>query len=79
MMTFQIGVVTSDGHVTKVRALLDCVSSTSFVTEHLARRLQLPRQRQRVRVAGIGGPEHLLPSRSVGDSHCRKSKIVENW
>ena len=48
MMTCQIGVVTSDGHVTKARALLDCTSSTSFVTEHLARRLQLPRQRQRV-------------------------------
>ena len=65
MMTCQIGVVTSDGHVTKARALLDCASSTSFVTEHLARRLQLPRQRQRVQVAGIGGPEHSLSSRSV--------------
>ena len=65
MMTCQIGVVTSDGRVTKARALLDCASSTSFVTESLARRLQLPRQRQRVRVAGIGGPEHSLSSRSV--------------
>ena len=64
-MTCQIGVVTSDGHVTKARALLDCALSTSFVTEHLARRLQLPRQRQRVRVAGIGGPEYSLSSRSV--------------
>ena len=57
--------VTSDGHVTKARALFYCASSTSFVTESLARRLQLPRQRQRVRVAGIGGPEHSLSSRSV--------------
>ena len=79
MITCQIGVVTSDGHVTKARALLDCGSSTSFVTEHLARRLQLPRQRQRVRVAGISCPEHSLSSRSVVTlMHCRESKITES-
>ena len=65
MMTCQIAVMTSDGHVTRARALLDCASSTSFVTERLAQRLQLPRQRQRIRVAGIGGSEHTLSSRSV--------------
>ena len=61
MTTCQIGVVTSDGHVTKARALLDCASST----ESLARSLQLPRQHRRVRVAGIGGPEHSLSLHSV--------------
>ena len=65
MMTCQIAVMTSDGHVTRARALLDCASSTSFVTERFARRLQLPRQRQRIRVAGIGGSEHTLSSCSV--------------
>ena len=65
MMACQIGVVTSDSHVMKAWALLDCASSTSFVIKHLARWLQLPRQCQRVRVAGMGGPEHSLSSRSV--------------
>ena len=36
MMTWQIAVMTSDGWVSKARALLDCTSSTSFVTERLA-------------------------------------------
>ena len=63
MMTCQITVVMSDGRVTKARALLDCTLSTSFVTERLARRLQLPRQFQRVQVAGIGGAKHKLSSR----------------
>ena len=57
--------MTSDGHMTKARALLDCASSTSFVTERLAQRLQLHRRRQRTQVAGIGGTEHALSSRSV--------------
>ena len=65
MMTCQIGVMMSDSHVTRARALLDCASSTLFVTKSLARRLQLPRQHQRVRVAGIAGPEHTLSSRLV--------------
>ena len=65
MMTCHIAVVTSDGHVTRARALLDYASSTSFVTECLAQRLQLPHQRQRVQVAGMGGPEHTLSLRSV--------------
>ena len=65
MMTCQIVVMTSDGRVMKARVLLDCVSSTSFVTEHLAWRLQLPHQRQHVQVAGIGGAKYKLSSRSV--------------
>ena len=65
MMTCQIMVMTSDGRVTKARALLDCASSTSFVTERLAQRLQLPRQSQCIQVAGIGGAKHKMSSRSV--------------
>ena len=62
IMTCQIAVVTSEGRVAKARELLICALSTSFVTEHLARRLQFPRQCQCVRVADIAGPEHLLSS-----------------
>ena len=65
LMTCQVAVILSDGHMTKARALLDCASSTSFVTEHLAQRLQLPRRGQLTQVAGIGGTERALSSHSV--------------
>ena len=65
LMMCQVAVETPEGHLTRVRALLDCASSTSFVTERLAQRLQLPRRGQRVQVAGFGGDEHTLSSRSV--------------
>ena len=42
LMTCQIAVVSPDGHITKARSLLDWASSTSFVTERTAQRLQLP-------------------------------------
>ena len=35
MMMCQIGMMTSDGHVTRARALHDCALSTSFVTESM--------------------------------------------
>ena len=65
LMTCQVVVEALDGHITRARALRDCASSTSFVTERLAQQLQLPRRRQRVQVAGIGGDEHTLSSRSI--------------
>ena len=67
LMTCQVAIITSDGEMTKARALLDCASSTSFVTERLAQQLQLPRRRQRTQVAGIGGNEQTLSSCSVVD------------
>ena len=44
LMMCQVMIMTSDGHKSQARALLDSVSSTSFVTEHLAQRLRLPQQ-----------------------------------
>ena len=41
LMTLQVVVVAPDGHVTRAKALLDCASATSFVTEHTAQWLQL--------------------------------------
>ena len=65
MMTCQIVVMMSDGHMTRERALLDCASSTLFIMEHWAQQLQLSCQSQRLRVAGIGGPVHKLSLCSV--------------
>ena len=77
MMTCQISMMTSDGRVIKARVLLDCTSSTSFVTERLARRLQLPRRRQRVQVAGIGGVKHKLSTCSVVSLTVANKKSVD--
>ena len=43
-------------------SVVDCAWFTSFVTEHLERRRQLPCKCQNVRFADIGGPEHSLSS-----------------
>ena len=65
LMMCQVAVMTSDGCITKARALLDCASSASFITERLVQRLRLPHQHQHIQVAGIGGQENGLFSRSV--------------
>ena len=41
-MTCQLRGVTSNGHVTKARVLLDSTSSTSLIMERLAQHLRLP-------------------------------------
>ena len=75
MMTCQIKVVSmlmttcqmkvmSNGHATRARVLLDCVSSTSFVAEALKWRLQLPCQPQSVWVARNGSPEHMMTDKN---------------
>ena len=65
MINCQITLLTSDGWVTRARALLDCTPSTLFVTERLEQRIQLPSQGQHVWVACNGGFEHTLSSCSV--------------
>ena len=47
--------MTPEGTAVQASALLDLSSSMSFVMEHLARQLQLPRKNGRMQVAGIGG------------------------
>ena len=46
LMTCQIAVVAADGSMVKARALIDCASSTSLVTECLVERMQLPPRHQ---------------------------------
>ena len=54
-MTCRVGIRTFHGNTVQTRALLDPVSSTSFITECLARQLHLSRKQQFVKVDGIGG------------------------
>ena len=61
LMTCQVSVLAPNGLSIKARALLDSGSSTSFVTEHLARSLQLRRTKQFNQISGITG---FLPSHS---------------
>ena len=58
LMTCQIMVVSADGSSRKARALLDSGSSASFVSDRLARSLNLPRSRQSTRLFGIAGLHH---------------------
>ena len=55
LMTCLVQVTTADCRTTQARALLDSASSTSFMSEHLAQLLRLPRTRKTAHIAGIGG------------------------
>ena len=54
-MTCHVGIRTSHGNTIQAHALLDPASSTSFITERLAKQLQLSRKQQFVEMDGIGG------------------------
>ena len=49
----------------KVRALLDSASSASFISERLTHLLEFPRTRQNVRISGVAGLSHGVPSHSI--------------
>ncbi len=51
--------------VITARALLDSASSASFVTERLARALNLPRSRQKTHISGVTGITTTSPLQSV--------------
>lgn len=58
LMTCQVGIIAPNGLSTKARALLDSGSSASFVSDRLARSLNLPRSRRSTRIFGIAGLRH---------------------
>ncbi len=64
LMTCQVMLVSPNGSSMKARALLDSASSTSFVSERLARSLHLPHSQHSARISGIAGP-HGSPSHYV--------------
>ena len=77
LMTCQIAIMTSNGCMTKARALLDCASSTSFINERLAQRLRLPHQCKCAPIAGIGGDECELSSNCVVVFNITNSKSLD--
>ena len=65
LMTCHVMVTARDGSSIEARAILDCASSSSFVSERLAQSLCLPRCTQNARISGIGGISHKSPVQSV--------------
>ncbi|XP_062537957.1 uncharacterized protein LOC134206279 [Armigeres subalbatus] len=66
MLTAYVRVRDIDGHYSLARALLDSASERNFVTEHLAQRLRLKRDKAEVDVYGIGNSvQHVTHSVSV--------------
>ena len=51
-MTYRIA---PDGSAVEARALLDCASSASFVSERLTESLNLPRTNQTTIITGVAG------------------------
>ena len=56
LMTSRVQVESPDGsRVESARALLDCGSSASFISERLAQNLRLPRSSHSTRISGVAG------------------------
>ena len=67
LMTCRILVFGPDGSSVEARALLDNGSTSSFISEHLAQTLRLPRSRHKVRVSGIAESTTGCPNRAVAE------------
>ena len=65
LMTCWVLIHSPSGSVMKVRALLDSASSASFISERLTHLLEFPRTRQNVRISGVAGLSHGVPSHSI--------------
>ena len=67
LMTCCVLVDAPDGSFVEARALLDCASSASFISERLAQSLCLPRSSQSIRISGVAGLSHGSPSQSIAN------------
>ena len=65
LMTCRILVDAPDGTSVEARALLDCISSASFISECLSQSLCLPRSSQNITISGIAGLSRGSPSQSI--------------
>ncbi|XP_064386059.1 uncharacterized protein LOC135334711 [Halichondria panicea] len=65
LMTCQVLLHSPDGSQVRARGLIDSGSSTSFISEHLAQSLCLPRSTQNIRISGIAGISHGSPLHSI--------------
>ena len=57
-MICQLLINAPDGSCVKARGLLDSASSTSFVSERLAKALHLPQTSHKVSISGVAGLSH---------------------
>ena len=64
-MTCSVRASAPDGSTVTARALLDSASSASFISERLARALNLPRFRQNTHISGIAGITKTSPLQSI--------------
>ena len=64
-MTCRILVVSPNGSSLEARALLDGASSASFISDHLARTLNLPGSSWNTYITGIAGLSHKSPTQSI--------------
>ena len=64
-MTCRVKIVGPDGSTTQARALLDSVSSASFITERLAQRLCLAHRSHSINIGGISATSNQLLSRGI--------------
>ena len=69
LMTCRVLITSPGGLSTKARALLDSASSSSFISERLARVLRLPQSQHLTSISGIAGLTHNSLSHSVADFH----------
>ena len=65
LMTCRVMIAAPGGSLVEARALLDNASSASFISERLVQSLSLPRVNLQIRVSGIGGLSHKVPTPSI--------------
>ena len=65
LMTCRILVVSLNGSSSEARVILDSASSASFISDHLARTLNLPRSSRNTHITGIAGLSHKSPAQSI--------------
>ena len=65
LMTCRILVVSPNGSSSEARAILDSASSASFISDHLAGILNLPRSSQNTHITGIAGLSHKSPTQNI--------------
>ena len=65
LMTCSVQVSAPDGSTMTARALLDSASSASFISDRLARALNLPRSHQITHISGVAGITKSTPLQSI--------------
>ena len=67
-----VSVINSHNELVQCRALLDCGSQLSFVTQHLAKQLNLNQTKVQLNLSGIGGKANDVKAGREPDFHLAK-------